>query len=133
MAQATTKAPPVPGKFCWNELMTEDVQGAEKFYTSLFGWKTEKMEMGPVTYTVLKAGDKEAAGLMALPEEAKKHGAQPTWMAYVTVTDVDASTKKAESLGAKVCAAPQDIPNMGRFSVITDPTGATLGLFPSAK
>ena len=123
-----TKAPPTPGTICWNELMTGDVKAATEFYTSLFGWKTEEMDMGPQKYTLLKSGDKEAAGMMALPPDAAKQGASPMWIAYIAVTDVDASTKKAESLGAKVCAPPQDIP-MGRFSVIQDPTGATVGLF----
>ena len=132
MAQEATQAKSAPGTFCWNEVLTGDVKGAESFYTALFGWTSETMEMGPVTYTLFKAGDKEAAGMMAIPEEAKAHGGKPTWMSYVTVEDVDASTKKAESLGAKICAGPENIPNMGRFSIITDPTGATLGLFQHA-
>ena len=45
------------------------------------------------------------------------------------VDDVDASTTKAEQLGAHVCVQPTDIPNVGRFSVLTDPTGAAIGLF----
>ena len=51
------------------------------------------------------------------------------WLSYVTVDDVDASTSKAESLGAKVFVPPTDIPDIGRFSVIADPSGATLGLY----
>ena len=127
---AETEAPPQIGTICWSEVLTPDAGKATAFYTSLFGWKTEQMDMGPGgTYTMFKAQDQMAGGLMALPEEAKSHGAKPTWMAYITVADVDASTKKAESLGAKVCTGPQEIPNMGRFSIITDPTGATVGLY----
>ena len=130
MADSSTQAPPIPGTFCWNELMTDNVEAAKKFYTELFGWGTDQMDMGPGgTYTMFKAQDQMAGGLMPLPEEAKSHGAKPTWMAYITVADVDASTKKAESLWATVCTGPQEIPNMGRFSIITDPTGATVGLF----
>jgi hypothetical protein len=47
----------------------------------------------------------------------------------VAVASVDASTKRVESLGGKVVVPPSDIPNMGRFSVFTDTTGATLCMF----
>jgi predicted enzyme related to lactoylglutathione lyase len=55
-------------------------------------------------------------------------GAPSHWMPYVAVNDVDASVKRVEELGGKVCVPPSDIPNVGRFSVITDPTGATISL-----
>ena len=38
---------------------------------------------------------------------------------------------KAAELGAHLCVEPQDIPNIGRFSVFTDPSGGTLGVFKS--
>jgi predicted enzyme related to lactoylglutathione lyase len=65
-------------------------------------------------------------------EGPQMEGVPPNWLSYVIVDSVDASTKKAESLGAKVDVPPTDIPNIGRFSVITDPTGATLGLYQNA-
>jgi len=40
------------GAFSWSELMTTDVEGAKKFYTNLFGWKTEEMPMEEMTYTI---------------------------------------------------------------------------------
>ena len=43
----TTQAPPATSTFCWNELMTGDVEAAKKFYTALFGWETKEMDMGP--------------------------------------------------------------------------------------
>jgi predicted enzyme related to lactoylglutathione lyase len=55
-------------------------------------------------------------------------GAPSHWMAYVAVDDVDAKARRVEELGGKVCVPPTDIPNTGRFCVITDPTGATLSL-----
>ena len=62
----------------------------------------------------------------------KFEGVATHWRSHITVDDVDASTAKAKSLGAKVCAPPADIPNIGRFSVIIDPAGATVGLFKGA-
>jgi len=114
------------GAFSWNELMTTDVGAAKAFYGDLFGWTLEDIQAGDMTYTMAKAGDKEAAGIMAMPPEAGEM--PPTWGAYVTVDDVEASARQAETLGGKILLAPRDIPNVGRFCVISDPQGAVLAL-----
>jgi uncharacterized protein len=117
---------PAPGTFCWNELMTSDPKAALRFYEGVFGWTHDDMDMGPGgTYHVLKRGDKQSGGLMKHPMA----GAPTAWLAYVAVADVDASTKRAQQLKATVVVAPQDIPKIGRFSVIQDPTGAHVALF----
>ena len=36
---------------------------------------------------------------------------------------------KAEANGAKLIVPPMDIPNVGRFSVISDPQGAVFALY----
>jgi uncharacterized protein len=59
--------------------------------------------------------------------------APSSWVAYVNVDDVKASTSKATSLGAKVMKDVTDVPNAGSFSIITDPTGAMLGLWQPKK
>jgi predicted enzyme related to lactoylglutathione lyase len=110
------------GAFSWFELMTTDVVAAKKFYKELFGWETQDMPMGDMTYTILKVGGKGVAGMMTTPEEAK--GMPPMWDVYITVDDVDATARKVEELGGKVLRPPADIPNVGRFCVIGDPTGA---------
>jgi uncharacterized protein len=120
---------PKTGEFCWDEVIVKDPKAAVTFYTALFPWKSEPMDMGPMgTYYLLKNGDKNAAGAMA----AQEAGVPATWLAYVAVDDVDASTKRAEKLGASIMAQPADIPNIGRFSIFRDPTGAVLCFFKSA-
>jgi predicted enzyme related to lactoylglutathione lyase len=134
MTEPTTEAPPAAGTFCWNELMTPDTEAAGTFYAKLFGWTSETMDMGGGrVYTVWKQGEKSAGGMMKI-EGPQMQGVPPHWLSYVTVDNVDAATSKAEGLGAKVCVPPTDIGNnIGRFSVITDPTGAALGLYQPAK
>ncbi len=61
---------------------------------------------------------------MAIPPEAK--GAPVAWGSYVTVDDVDKQVGKVESLGGTILMPPRDIPNVGRFAVISDPQGAML-------
>jgi hypothetical protein len=38
-----------------------------------------------------------------------------------------------KQLGGKMLGAPMDIPNVGRFAMVTDPQGAALNLFKSAQ
>lgn len=114
------------GAFSWNELMTHDVAGAKAFYGELLGWELRDEQNPEMTYTVIKAGDKDVGGLMAIPDNVK--GAPSMWGAYVTVDDVDKQIIHAEKLGGKVVLPPKDIPNVGRFAVISDPQGAMLTL-----
>ena len=112
------------GAFSWCELMTSDVEAAKTFYNKLFGWETKDMPMEGMTYTMVKAGDKDVGGIMLIPKEAQ--GMPPKWGTYVTVDNVDEVAKTAEQLGAKICMPPQDIPSVGRFCVFQDPQGATI-------
>ena len=118
--------PPVSA-FCWEELVTSDPEAAAKFYVALFGYTIEEVPMGPMgTYRILKSGERQRAGITKFPPGAPPH---PAWLEYIAVKDVDGSTRNARELGAKTLMEPTDIPNIGRFSVIADPTGAAIALF----
>jgi predicted enzyme related to lactoylglutathione lyase len=118
--------PPVSA-FCWEELVTSDPEAAAKFYSALFGYTVEEVPMGPMgTYRILKSGDRQRAGITKFPPGAPPH---PAWLEYIAVKDVDGSTRNAVEMGAKTLMPPTDIPNIGRFSVIADPTGAAIALF----
>lgn len=123
---------PATGMFCWNELMTRDTESAGKFYSELLGWKPTAGAMPGMNYTLMKVGDKDAGGMMAMPAEVPEQ-VPSHWMSYITVEDVDALAKKTTKLGGQLLTGPQDIPEVGRFCIIQDPTGATVGLitFPS--
>ena len=114
------------GAFSWNELMTNDVEGAKAFYGELLGWTLKDTACSLGSYTVASIDEQEAAGIMAIPKEME--GMPPAWGAYVTVDDVDAAAARVEQLGGKVCVPPQDIPEFGRFVCIQDPQGAMLML-----
>jgi predicted enzyme related to lactoylglutathione lyase len=118
---------PAHGTFCWNELVTRDMEGASKFYTELLGWKAVDGSMTEMPYTLLKAGEKDAGGMMNMPPDVPNE-VPAHWMAYITVDDVDAAAKKVAELGGEVFHGPQDIPEVGRFCIIKDPTGAVVSL-----
>jgi predicted enzyme related to lactoylglutathione lyase len=111
-----------PGTMCWNELATRDVDKCSTFYGNLFGWKPTPMPMSEVSYTLFTIDGVNKAGMMGMTEE---WGDLPShWMLYLSVADCDATAARATELGGQVCVPPTDIPNVGRFSVITDPQGA---------
>ena len=117
---------PANGAFCWNELATKDVEAAKNFYTELLGWKLKDSQAAGMVYNEIMVGGRAMGGIYQMCAE---FGDAPShWMAYVAVDDVDAKAKQAAELGGKVCVPPTDIPNVGRFCVINDPTGATLSL-----
>jgi predicted enzyme related to lactoylglutathione lyase len=108
------------------ELNTTDVNKAKNFYGKLFDWKLEDADMGPGgTYTMIKVGEGTGGGLMKHPVP----GAPSAWLAYVLVDDIAAATQKAKSLGATVMKDVTEVTGYGWLSIITDPTGAVLGLW----
>ena len=117
-------------QFIHVELNTTDVDKAKGFYGQLFDWKLTDMEMGPSgTYTMIDVGDGTGGGLLKNPEP----GMPSFWLAYVLVDDIKSATEKAKSLGAKIFKDSIEVSDMGWLSIITDPTGATLGLWQTKK
>jgi uncharacterized protein len=116
----------VPGSFCWNELATTETAKAGNFYTGLFGWGKDVQNFGPMEYTMFSNGDRPAAGMFALTPEMA--GVPPHWLVYFAIDDCDAKTRKATELGATVIKPPDDIPGIGRFSILKDPQGAALAI-----
>jgi predicted enzyme related to lactoylglutathione lyase len=115
-----------PGSFVWNELQTRDLPAAKEFYTSVFGWQPNDMEMGEMSYTEWKKGDASVAGMMAMPAEVPSE-VPSYWLVYFGVDDTDATVSKATGLGAGALVPPTDIPP-GRFAVLMDPSGATFAV-----
>jgi uncharacterized protein len=121
------------GCFVWYELMTTDTEAANAFYAKVVGWGTRDASMPGIAYTLFTAGNTSVTGLIGLPEEAKKRGARPSWVGYVSVSDVDAAADRVQQLGGTIYVPPTDIPNVSRFSVVADPQMATLALFKWLK
>lgn len=122
------------GMFSWTDLSTNDVAAAKKFYSALFAWKANDMPMGEgAVYSMQQIGDKDVAAISTLSDDMKKMGVPPCWMAYFTVDDVDAATKKVAGAGGKVIKEAFDVMDVGRMSVVQDPTGATANLWQAKK
>jgi predicted enzyme related to lactoylglutathione lyase len=105
------------------ELQSQDLEKSKKFYAGMFDWKLE--EMPGMDYTIINVGEGTGGGMMKKPDP----GIPDNWLPYIMVNDIAASTKKAQTLGATICKDVTEVPDMGWFSVITDTTGATFGLW----
>ncbi len=121
-ATDTDRLPP-EHTFCWSQLMTHDLAATVPFYSALFGWTAAEVPGGMV---IFHHGDKAVASAMRLPEDSP---APNHWLPYIAVTDTDASIRIAASAGATVVHPPTTMPGMGRFSILIDPTGATVALW----
>lgn len=125
-----TEATTTTSTFVWNELATTDPDSCRGFYTDLFGWTARDMNMGPSgNYTILSTNGKDIAGIYKMKPEQLQMGLPSHWMSYVGVEDVDKSADKARTLGGRILVPPMDIPTVGRFAVIADPSGAAIALF----
>jgi len=118
---------PPHGTICWTELGTKDIATAKKFYTQLFGWKiNDSKGAAGMDYSEIEIGGRQVGGMYQLTE---KMGSIPShWISYIAVDDVDKSAMQVTELGGKINTPVMDIPHVGRFCVITDPTGATIAL-----
>jgi hypothetical protein len=118
-------APAASGGWLWNELHTTEPTKALTFYEKVIGFSHRSMNMGPrETYHILSRDGVDRGGVTDhLPA-----GAQPNWLPYVAVDDVDATIARAKKLGARIPVSPEDIPGIGRFGVLQDPTGAVLAV-----
>ncbi len=67
-------------------------------------------------------------GMMPMVEHLPKN-VPSYWMPYFQVTDAEASVANVKEFGGAVMVPPQDIPNTGRFAIVSDPQGAMFAVF----
>lgn len=107
--------------FCWHGIST-DVATGTPFYTKVLGWDF--------------TADGDGSPMFVAPGGAVAHiqppdNGPPSWCSFLSVDDLDASTALARDQGGSVLMPPTDLP-VGRFSVITTPSGAVFGLYQGA-
>ncbi len=112
--------------FVWVELHTKEAEKAKRFYGELVGWQTQDIGEGARKYAMIM-GDENGVG--GITTEPTKNNPNPHWLPYIGVADLAAATAKARKLGASVHEENVPVPGMGRFTIITDPTGAEVALW----
>jgi predicted enzyme related to lactoylglutathione lyase len=71
---------------------------------------------------VFSLDGEDVGGMMGLVPQMGPE-ARPHWSTWFTVDDVDETARRASALGGKLCVAPHDIPDIGRFCAIASPQG----------
>ena len=114
-----------PVSFCWNELLTRDIETAKVFYSSLLGWSIEASEGAPNEYYEISNAGRMNGGVLTWSQQMGD--VPPNWGVYFSVTDCDATVKQLEGLGGRQIVPPMDI-SPGRFAVVADPAGAVFSV-----
>jgi uncharacterized protein len=133
------------GSVNFNGLGTRNVEGAKRFYGSVFGWTTLALPGGAEMWTLPGYGDHlerdhpdlrkmiaevggpegfedVVASVNPIPED--EPDTPPHWSVTFGTDDADATAEKASELGGEVLVPPFDAPWV-RMTVIQDPQGAT--------
>lgn len=108
-------------RFVWYDLMTHEPRAAREFYSRVFGWEIEEMDLGgPGPYTLWRAGSGGFGGVVPVGVERD----MPShWLGYVAVPDVDAAVESALAAGGRLGQPAVDLADIGRFAVVLDPAG----------
>lgn len=111
-----------PGALTWNELATRDPQKAEDFFSALLGWT---FRPGPQpNYRMFFVNGRTNGGMIQMDDSWGD--LPPHWMVYISVRDIDETLRKVKENGGEVHTEVIDVPALGKFAVVMDPTGAAL-------
>jgi len=109
-----------PGAVVWNELVTDDVPAAVRFFEAVLGIGSEVQDMGIGAYTMFTVAGRAVCGATP-PQSAETPN---HWHVYFQVEDVPATAAKAAALGGTALGAPIDTP-VGPMVTLKDPQGGT--------
>lgn len=122
----TTRDRAPKGSPCWVDLWTSDVEGSRRFYSELFGWEAAEPEAEFGGYWMfLRDGQPVAGGMGPMGDAAPDN----RWKPYFQVDDAARAVATAQSSGATASFEPMPVADLGIQSVLTDPTGATFGVW----
>jgi predicted enzyme related to lactoylglutathione lyase len=110
----------------WIDLLTSDLDRAEDFYGTVFGWTFESAGPEYGGYVTASKDGRPVAGLMGnSPEFRTPDG----WTTYLHSADVAATLAVATAAGGVTRGEPTEIKDRGWMATLTDPTGAFFGLW----
>jgi len=118
---------PILGRVLWYELLTTDVDAAEKFYTPVVGWTTQPFEGSPERYDMFaREGGTPVAGVMRIPQGMNF---PPHWGMYVGVPNLEEGVARVERLKGSALSPIIEVPTVGRMRTMRDPQGAAFSIY----
>jgi predicted enzyme related to lactoylglutathione lyase len=115
-----------PGRVCWCEQQSRDVEAASQFYAKLFGWRLDRKGDD---YIQIFADAAPLGGFFDLTTQPQLAHVPACWVLYFASDDVDASAHRVKELGGQIHMPPMDMEGVGRMAVVADPQGAAFVLF----
>jgi len=112
----------LPNPIVHLELRTGNLPRACAFYTQLFGWRVETINLGSGSYLALQLGDGIDGGVV------ERDSDRELWLPYVEVAEISATTERARELGARVLLEPREGP-AGWRSAVAVPAGAEVAFW----
>ena len=123
------------------EIPADDVERAKKFYSALFSWKIEKIEVKkdgePMDYWMISTATKrepisEKSSHLEGGLIKRQHPQQPN-LNYISVPSIDEYSSKVKELGGKVLLPKTEITGYGFFAVCMDTENNAFALWESKK
>lgn len=122
----------LPGKFIWFDLATPALSQQQAFYQDVFGWTYRSPGVSGDDYVLVLNQGRAIAGMFhTAPPGGEQDGA--TWIALMSVDDVDVAARTARTAGGEVELDPASVPSRGRHALLRDPAGALFGVLRSAS
>ena len=115
----------------WTDLTFTDEERSKDFYSALFGWEYEHMPTDQGSdYIMAKKKGLNAAGMM---QTVDLQAMPAVWSVYLAVDDVSQAAEAAQKAGGEVVVPPMNAMDAGRMAVVSDPTGAFIGLWQATN
>ncbi|WP_176740314.1 VOC family protein [Streptomyces sp. Ncost-T10-10d] len=109
---------------CWVNLMTRDLESAQKFYAAVLGWTFRPGKLGQ-EFSVARRGDVPVAGIGAV---ATAYRVAVAWTPYFAVPDADAAASRIRERSGTVAVGPMAL-GKGRGALAADLDGAVFGIW----
>ena len=122
----------LPGKIVWADLFTSDVAAARAFYAELFGWEWREVTDDPVPYGIFSLDGVDVAGLVAW-EPSQPQRPYGRWLFYASTPNVDGAVQATLARGGNVMSPARDVPDRGRFAIVSDPEDVPFGFIDSSS
>ena len=118
----------MPNRHWWHELNTWEPEAALAFYGRTLGWEFEPTPLpGGASYWIARKDGRPVGGVFELT--APEYDGIPShWMTYLSVKDINTAGANTSIAGGEIMREPVDIPGVGKLAVVTDATGAMIGL-----
>ena len=118
----------MPQRHWWHELNTWEPETALAFYGRTLGWEFEPTPLPDgAAYWIARKDGRPVGGIFELT--APEYDGIPShWMTYLSVNDINKAEANTNNAGGEVMRPPIRIPGVGKLAVVTDSTGAMIGL-----